>query len=190
MRSFFSLMICLCLPLQGGVATALISSATLATGVAVDPRSAGEQIDDSTLLFRTTQILNRDPQLHQQARVIPTVWQGRVLLTGEAPTAYLRSRAQQLVRGVSGVGEVWNEIRSGTPITSDQIARDIWLGSQIRARVLFSDRARLSDMKVVAENGEVFLLGRVTPEEGRRVTRLVSHVGGVRHVTTAWIPVR
>ncbi|HAT1681590.1 TPA: divisome-associated lipoprotein YraP [Klebsiella oxytoca] len=191
MRNYLlPLTIFLCLPLQGCVATALISSAALAAKTTVDPRSTGEQIDDTTLLLRTQHVLENDPALRQHARVVATVWQDQILLTGEAPTTSLREKALQLVRRVPGVRTVWNEIRPGHPISSGQIALDIWLASQVRTRVLFSDQARLSDIKVITENNEVFLLGRVTAEEGRRVATLTSRINGVHHVTTAWTLIR
>ncbi|EAN8329650.1 BON domain-containing protein [Salmonella enterica] len=81
---------------------------------------------------------------------------------------------------------MWNETRTGFPVSTGQKVNDTWLASDIRARLLLNRDTRLADIKVVTENNEVFLMGLVTPEEGQRVADLVSRISGVAHVTTAW----
>lgn len=116
-----------------------------------------------------------------------TVYQGDVLLTGEAPDDATRQAASETVNSVSGVRHIWNEIRTGSPVSTGQKVNDTWLASDIRARLLLNRNTRLADIKVVTENNEVFLMGLVTPEEGQHVTELVSRISGVTHVTTAWV---
>ncbi|ENV3662830.1 BON domain-containing protein [Salmonella enterica] len=149
------------------------------------PRSTGRQIDDGTLTLRVSHAIS-SAGLPLQARVTATVYQGNVLLTGEVPDDNARQTASAAVASVSGVRHIWNETRTGFPVSAGQKMNDIWLASDIRARLLLSPDTRLADVKVVTENNEVFLMGLVTPEEGQRVADLVSRISGVTHVTTAW----
>ena len=45
-------------------------------------------------------------------------------------------------------------------------------------------------IKVTTENGEVFLLGLVTEQEGQSAAQIASKVSGVKHVTTAFTYVK
>lgn len=171
--------------LSGCAPAVIITSATVVTRTATDPRSTGRQIDDGTLTLRVSHAIS-SAGLPPQARVTATVYQGNVLLTGEVPDDTARQTASEAVASVSGVRHIWNETRTGFPVSTGQKMNDIWLASDIRARLLLSPDTRLADVKVVTENNEVFLMGLVTPEKGQRVADLVSRISGVTHVTTAW----
>ncbi|HFZ9213970.1 TPA: division/outer membrane stress-associated lipid-binding lipoprotein [Salmonella enterica subsp. diarizonae serovar 61:r:-] len=171
--------------LSGCAPAVIVTSATVAARTAADPRSTGRQIDDGTLAVRVSRAIS-GAGLPPQAGVTATVYKGNVLLTGEVPDDAVRQTATQAVSSVTGVRHVWNETRTGTTISTGQKISDIWLASDIRAKLLLSRDTRLSDVKVITENSEVFLMGLVSPEEGQRVADMVSRVSGVRHVTTAW----
>ncbi|EAA9303402.1 hypothetical protein BHZ80_27885 [Salmonella enterica] len=70
--------------LSGCAPAVLITSASVATRTATDPRSTGRQIDDGTLTLRVSHAIS-SAGLPLQARVTATVYQGNVLLTGEVP---------------------------------------------------------------------------------------------------------
>ncbi|MBJ3815330.1 divisome-associated lipoprotein YraP [Shimwellia pseudoproteus] len=172
--------------LQGCIATAVVGSAAVATKTATDPRTVGTQVDDGTLELRVNKNLAKDEQLKKQARVSVTAYQGKVLLTGQAPTTDLSAHAKQIAMGTDGVTEVYNEIRQGAPIGLGVASSDTWITTKIRSQLLASDQVKSSNVKVTTENGEVFLLGLVTPTEGKAAADMASRVSGVKHVTTAF----
>lgn len=172
--------------LQGCIATAVVGSAAVATKTATDPRTVGTQVDDGTLELRVNKNLSKDEQMKKQARISVTAYQGKVLLTGQAPTTELATRAKQIAVGTEGVTEVYNEIRQGTPISLGVASSDTWITTKIRSQLLASDQVKSSNVKVTTENGEVFLLGLVTPTEGKAAADMASRVSGVKHVTVAF----
>lgn len=171
--------------LSGCAPAVIVTSATVAARTAADPRSTGRQIDDGTLALRVRHAIS-NAGLPSQAGVTSTVYQGDVLLTGEVPDDAARQAVTKAVSSVAGIRHIWNETRTGITISTGQKISDIWLASDIRTRLLLSSDTRLSDVRVITENSEVFLMGLVTREEGQRVADMVSRVNGVRHVTTAW----
>lgn len=186
MKHFPGISCLLLLTLLSGCAPAvIITSAAVAARTAADPRSTGRQIDDGTLALRVSRAIS-EASLPPQVRVISTVYQGNVMLTGEVPDEAVRQAATKAVSSVAGIRHIWNETRTGIAISTGQKISDTWLASDIRAKLLLSSDTRLTDVKVITENSEVFLMGLVTQEEGQRVADRVSRVSGVRHVTTAW----
>lgn len=176
--------------LQGCVAGVVVGSAAVATKTATDPRTVGTQVDDGTLEARVENAIGKDQQLKKEARVVATAYQGKVLLTGQAPTTELASRAKQIALGVDGAAEVYNEIRQGTPVSLGTASSDTWITTKVRSQLLTSDTVKSSNVKVTTENGEVFLLGLVTQQEGQSAAQIASQVSGVKHVTTAFTYVK
>lgn len=176
--------------LQGCIAGVVVGSAAVATKIATDPRSVGTQVDDGTLEARVESALSKDQQLKKDARVVATAYQGKVLLTGQSPNADLTARAKQIAMGVEGTTEVYNEIRQGTPVSLSTASSDTWITTKVRSQLLTSDTVKSSNVKVTTENGEVFLLGLVTQQEGQSAAQIASQVSGVKHVTTAFTYVK
>lgn len=176
--------------LQGCIAGVIVGSAAVATKTATDPRSVGTQVDDGTLEARVESALSKDQQLKKDARVVATAYQGKVLLTGQSPNADLTARAKQIAMGVEGTTEVYNEIRQGTPVSLSTASSDTWITTKVRSQLLTSDTVKSSNVKVTTENGEVFLLGLVTQQEGQSAAQIASQVSGVKHVTTAFTYVK
>ncbi|WP_330985584.1 MULTISPECIES: division/outer membrane stress-associated lipid-binding lipoprotein [Enterobacterales] len=172
--------------LQGCVAAAVVGTAAVGTKAATDPRTVGTQVDDSTLELRVNSALNKDEQLKKEARVNVMAWQGKVLLTGQAPSTDLSSRAKQIAMGVEGTTEVFNEIRQGEPIGLGTASSDTWITTKVRSQLLGSDQVKSSAVKVTTENAEVFLMGSLTEREGKAAADIASRVSGVKHVTTAF----
>ncbi|MCG8710389.1 divisome-associated lipoprotein YraP [Brenneria sp. 4F2] len=172
--------------LQGCVGAVVVGSAAVATKSATDPRTVGTQVDDGTLELRVTNAISKDDQLKKEARIVATAYQGKVLLTGQAPTTELAERAKQIALGVEGAAEVYNEIRQGSPVSLGTASMDTWVTTKVRSQILASDTVKSSNVKVTTENGEVFLLGLVTQREGASAADIASKVSGVKHVTTAF----
>lgn len=186
MRCFVSLIILLSSLLLGCVPTAIVTSAGITVLSASDPRSTGQQIDDKTLTLRLTHAI-RGAGFQPQINITATVYQGDVLLTGEVPDNTARKTVTKFVSSVTGIRHIWNEVRIGAPLQTGQKISDIWLASNIRTQLFLNSDVRLSDIKVITENSEVFLMGLVTSEEGKRIADIVSRISNVKHVTTAWI---
>lgn len=189
LRATFAVL-CSTLLLQGCIAGVVVGSAAVATKTATDPRTVGTQVDDGTLEARVENAIGKDQQLKKEARVVATAYQGKVLLTGQAPSTELASRAKQIALGVDGAVEVYNEIRQGTPVSLGTASSDTWITTKVRSQILTSDTVKSSNVKVTTENGEVFLLGLVTQQEGQSAAQIASQVSGVKHVTTAFTYVK
>ncbi|PHM39774.1 osmotically-inducible protein OsmY [Xenorhabdus mauleonii] len=187
MRLFSLLLLCLSsMLLQGCIGAAVIGSAAIATKAGSDPRTIGQQVDDTTLDARVSTAISKDPQIKAQARVVTTVYQGRVLLTGQSPNMALADKAKQIASKTDGTDIVYNEIRQGEPISLGTASVDTWLTTKVLSKILASDAVKSSNIKVVTENGEVFLFGIVTKEEGSAAAKIASETSGVKRVTTAF----
>ncbi|MBD2783924.1 divisome-associated lipoprotein YraP [Xenorhabdus sp. DI] len=187
MRLFSLLLVCFSVMLlQGCIGAAVVGSAAIATKAGSDPRTVGQQVDDTTLEARVSNAISKDAQIKAQARVVVTVYQGKILLTGQSPNMALAERAKQIAAKIEGTDVVYNEIRQGNPVTLATASADTWLTTKVRSKILASDAVKSSSIKVVTENGEVFLFGIVTQQEGAAAAKIASETSGVKRVTTAF----
>ncbi len=169
--------------LQGCVAAAIGGAAVAgATKVATDPRSMGTQLDDETLESRVNSAIKKDQQIKSEARISVTAYSGRILLTGQVPNENLREVASSLAKGVQNVNDVYNEVRVGPKVDFAQISKDSWITSQIKSKMLVDSKVKTSDVKVVTENNEVFLMGNVTQDQGHAAAEIARTVAGVTKV--------
>jgi osmotically-inducible protein OsmY len=164
-----------------GCAPLIVGAAAVGTGLMVtDRRSTGAQIDDETIEARAAVRLTE--QLGDQVHINVTSYNRQVLLTGEAPSAALKERAQQIVARVDNVRSVINEIAVMSPTTLPQRSGDVLITGKVRASLVDARDLQATAFKVVTEHGNVYLMGRVTQREAERATNIARQIGGVQRV--------
>ncbi|MGC7560905.1 division/outer membrane stress-associated lipid-binding lipoprotein [Pasteurella sp. PK-2025] len=168
--------------LQGCVAATIAGTAAVATKVATDPRSVGTQIDDETLEEKVRFAINKDAQVKSEARINIVSYTGRVLLIGQAPSNNVSDVAESLAKGVEGVSNVYNQIRIQPNLTFGQIAKDSIITTEVKSKMLLDARVKTSDVKVITENGEVFLIGNLTQSQADAAADLARNISGVKKV--------
>lgn len=167
--------------LQGCVA-ALIGGGAVATKVGTDPRTTGTQIDDETLEFKVENAIEKDAQIKNEGRVNAVSYNGRVLIIGQVPNSGVKDTASDLAKGVEGVTDVYNELTVGPKISITQISKDSWITTQVKSKMFVDGRVKATDVKVITENGEVFLLGNVTHAQADAAAEIASKISGVQKV--------
>lgn len=168
--------------LQGCITTAVVGTAAVATKVATDPRTAGRQLDDETLEEKVAYHLNKDAQLQEEARINVIAYSGQVLLVGQVPNEAAKETVQSIAAGVEGVKDIYNEIRIGEKIGIAQIGKDSWITTKIKSQLLLNAEVKTTDVKVITENGEAFLMGNLSETQANAAANVASKVSGVNKV--------
>lgn len=168
--------------LQGCLTTAVVGGAAVATKVATDPRTAGRQIDDETLEEKVAYNLNKDAQLKEEGRINVVAYNGKVLLIGQAPNEMAKDMAKSIAAGVEGVSKVYNEIRVANKIGIGQISQDSWITTKIKSQLLGNASVKATEVKVITENGEVFLMGNLSESQISAAANVARETAGVRRV--------
>lgn len=146
-------------------------------------RTFGSKIDDSLIETKAAvNISKAHADLADGSHIVVTSYNGIVLLAGQTPRADLKAMAEQAASSVQRVKKVNNELQVMAP--SSLLARnnDAWLTTKIKSQMLTDNSIPGSRIKVVTENGIVFLLGLVTQDEANRATSLVQSVSGVQKI--------
>ena len=99
---------------------------------------AGQRFRDTTNIRQS--LSKTDPKL--DAAVTVTVYDGRVLLTGQVPTPEMKMAAAQLARQQPNVRAVYDEIEVTRNDTFFDHAKDSWIGTEVRSDIVFDPEIR------------------------------------------------
>lgn len=171
----------LTLPLLTGCAAVVVGGAVGAAVVASDGRGVSTQVDDRGLSIRAQAAIADIQELEAQ-RVKILAYNSNILLYGQVAQSRQRDIAARAMRDVSGVNNVYNQIRIGDVVSFGQRTRDSVLTSRVRT-ALFTERDYdTSAVKVISENNEVFLIGILDRETAQTVIEIVRNISGVERV--------
>ncbi|WP_426140217.1 BON domain-containing protein [Pseudomonas sp. DWP3-1-2] len=146
-------------------------------------RTFGSKIDDSLIETKVAvNVAKASPDLDENSHIVVSSYNGIVLLAGQTPRADLKQMAEQAAAAVQKVKKVNNEIQVMAP--SSLLARnnDAWLTTKIKTQMLADSAIPGTRIKVITENGIVYLLGLLTQQEATRATNLVQGVSGVQKI--------
>ncbi len=147
-------------------------------------RSIGHSIDDQ---FIEPNVAEKIRQAHpdlgsNSSHVVVTTYNGVTLLAGQTPRNDLKQLAEKAARSVQGVTKVHNELQVLTPTSLLARSNDSLLTTKIKTKMLADTSVPASKIKVVTENGIVYLMGLITRQEANSAVNLVQGVSGVQRI--------
>lgn len=146
-------------------------------------RTLGSKIDDSLIETKVAvNIAKADPDLDRNSHVVVISYNGVVLLAGQTPRADLKNKAEQAAKEVQKVKTVHNELQILQPSSLAARSNDTWLTTKIKSQMLADANVPSTRIKVLTENGIVYMLGLVTKREGDLATQVVQGVDGVQKI--------
>jgi osmotically-inducible protein OsmY len=175
------------LGLGGCVGVAVVGGMAAAGGagyLAGQERGVNGLADD--LRIKTdveTALMRADPRFQQS--VTTTVYEGRVLLTGRVPTPQMKLAAGRIAGRTSGARAVYDQLVVAPPETVWDDAKDAWITTEIRSKMMVDAQVRSDNYIIDTENGSVYLIGSARNQaELDRVTQIARYVPGVRRVVS------
>jgi osmotically-inducible protein OsmY len=107
-----------------------------------------------------------------------------VLLTGEVNSESERQQAERFVQSQDNVKTLVNDLAVMPESSLTQRAQDKIISSQVRVILIQAKDIHSSAISIITERGIVYLMGRLTEAEAKRVAELVSssQIAGVQKV--------
>ena len=167
--------------LLSACAPLLVGGAMLGgTLMATDRRTSGAQIEDQAIELKA---MNRVREvLGDRGHVSVVSYNRAVLLTGEVLSEADKATVEQAVQRVQNVKSVVNDLGIMAPTSLTSRSNDTLLTSKVKATFIDAKDIYANAVKVTAERGTVYLMGRVTEREADRATELARTVSGVQKV--------
>jgi osmotically-inducible protein OsmY len=165
-----------------GCAPVVVGAVGVSAMAAADRRTVGAQAGDTEIELRASSRMS--DAIKGSKGVAVTSFNGRVLLTGQVPDEAAKADAERAVRQIPGVKEVHNELETAMRVSFSTTANDSAITARVKAGFVEQKVLSANAVKVVTENGVVYLMGLVTQREGPAYSAVASRVPGVRRVVT------
>lgn len=159
-----------CIPL-------MLGGAAVGATVFTDRRSSGTQLDDQTMAFKAQFQIGK--KLGDAVRVNAVAYDGAVLLTGDVPTQAAKDQAASIAQGVEKVKSVINQLDVGPAEPFEGRSNDAWLSSKVHTALLSTKNVPSGAIVTTVNRGVVYMLGKVTQEEGEMAAKTAANVGGI-----------
>lgn len=161
-----------------------ILSATTADPIEDDKyeRSTGSLLDDEIIETKALINIDKADSGLAQAHIVVVSYNGITLLAGQVNTEEQRQLAAKTVANISKVRRVHNELTLTGSTSMLARSNDAWITTKVKTKLLANSAVEGGRIKVVTENGVVYLLGLVTKDEATRAAEIARKTGGVQKV--------
>ena len=166
--------------LQGCAPLVLGGAAATGVSVAEDRRTLGTITEDEGIELKASSRIG--DAVKGNIHVNVTSYNRTVLLTGEVPTAAAKDQAGRVARAVENVHGLYNELAVSGVTSLTSRTNDAVITSKVKARFLDAQTFSPLHVKVITENGVVYLLGLVTRKEAQDATEIARTTSGVTRV--------
>jgi osmotically-inducible protein OsmY len=148
--------------------------------MAADRRTTGTYIEDESIELKASNQISL--KYKDTAHVNVACFNRHVLVTGEAPNEDAKSDISKIVAGITNVKAVSNELVISGKTDLSSRSNDSLVTANVNLRFLNNKVFQPAHVKVITENGTVFLMGMVFHKEADAATEITSTTSGVKRV--------
>ena len=158
----------------------MASGAVSGSMAATDRRTLGAQTEDKVILLKGENTASN--MVGDKGHVNVTSFNRKVLLTGEVQSEAMKQAVGNAIAQIENVESVVNELAIAAPASFTSRSNDTLITGKVAASFIDDKQLFSQSLKTVTERGTVYLMGRVTEQEGDRAARVASGVSGVQRV--------
>ena len=169
--------------LLSGCTAAVVGGAVAGTSVALDKRTTGDYVEDQNIKTKFARLFYEDRDLSEHTHINVTSYNRQVLITGEVLNSSQLQKLTDIANQIKNVRHVFNEAVVGIPTSMSSRTNDTYITSKIKTAILANiQELDGAQVKVVTENGVVFLMGLLSREQADKVTEIARTTDGVKKV--------
>ena len=176
--SFLSMM------LVSSCSTILVNT-TNREGIQENParRTPGAIVEDQSIETIIAVNLKADSLAFRETRFNVVSHNGVVLLVGQIESDSMKQKATEIIaKASSKIKRIHNELEITEKKGILSRGNDTWIATKVRALMLANDQISANQVRVVVENGAVYLMGILTESEGNTAANVARNVFGVTKV--------
>lgn len=161
--------------------TLVMQGCATLTGTDPGARTAGTIIDDQMIETLAKRRIFAEPGF-ETAHIAVVSLNGHILLVGQVASENLKRQAQRTVERLANVESVHNELTVGGSTSMVARTNDAWLTTKVKTKLITHDGVDGDRIKVVTEDGVVYLMGRVPRREAELAVQATGGVFGVQKI--------
>ncbi|HEU5281651.1 MAG TPA: BON domain-containing protein [Gammaproteobacteria bacterium] len=181
MKRILSLLLIAC-SLQGCIFVVGAAIGAAAAAGVYDHRTVEYTMRDVKTSNAIVEKIRANQAMRDNCHIEVTVFNGIVLLSGQTPSDAWRQQAEGYAQNTPNVDKVYNQLTIEGPTSSLTRASDSWITTKVRSLMLANQDLKSSSIKVVTENGVVYLMGIVSQNQANIAIDIARQVSGVQKV--------
>jgi osmotically-inducible protein OsmY len=145
-------------------------------------RTLGTLYNDQLIESTTKSEILNSSVLFESANVNIVSVNGIVLLVGQVPSEDTKIIAGGVARRMTNVRKVHNELLVSGPASLIVRSNDTLITTKVKTRMVSQESFPAGRVKVVTENGVVYLMGLVTRAEADWAVGIASNASGIQRI--------
>ncbi len=145
-----------------------------------DRRTSGAYVEDQAIETKAFDRIGK--QFQSAVHVNVTSYNRNVLISGEVPDDATRAQIEHIVANIQNVRKTHNDLLVAGNSSLTSRSSDSLITSNVKMRFMGDKRFSATSIKVVTENGTVYLMGIVNRAEAGAAAEVASGTSGVQRV--------
>lgn len=162
--------------------TAGVTVATSGAQAVYNRNHLRQQVSDNYITMQAYRKIYTDTDDFKKANISISTYDNDILLTGQVTNPKLSQEAERIVKTIQGVDAVYNHIAISAPISALTHMSDDWITTKVKSKLIAMNDIDPSHIKVVTDNGTVYLMGIVFPTEADTALDIARNTQGVQDV--------
>ena len=165
--------------------TTILVETTGEQGISEDPaeRTAGARVEDQSIETKVIVNMKSQEPEFRKANFNVISHNGVVLLVGQVVSNEMKNKASEIASQASSkIKRIHNELEIAGKTSLIARGNDAWIATKVRTLMLANSGVPSRQIRVIAENGAVYLMGLIDQSIGDDAARLARNVSGVTKV--------
>lgn len=141
-----------------------------------------KNLDDQYITMQAYQAIYVNHQEYKETHVAIDTFNNQVLLTGQVSNEDQQKEIEALVKDIPGIEKVYNFTSLSGPSSSLSRISDTWITTKVKSKLIASNDIDPSLIKVVTENGTVYLMGILPKDQAETAVDIAENTDGVQGV--------
>lgn len=150
-------------------------------GVPATDRTVAQRILDQSIENTARLNINAlDETLPKRSRIGIDSFYSHLLLTGEVPDVETKNNIINIVSSMPDVKKVHDGLNVAPSKGVSYTVHDGYITSKLNAKILASKTIQTSQLKVVTDDGIVYILGKLTPTQRGHLMNIIESTEGIK----------
>lgn len=167
---------------SGCIPAVFVAGGAAGAAITNDNRKMQTISDDTDTAYQANNLIQADKELASKTHINVTMFNGTVLMTGQAPTAALKQKAETTIQPLKKIRKIYNQIAIAEPIGAFARSDDALITTNVKTRMLTTTDLKSNQFKIVTENSVVYIMGLTTRKQADMAVEVARHSSGVKQV--------
>jgi len=168
--------------LAAGILQGCMNAAVTGAQAVYSRHGIQSTLNDHYIMMKAERAIYLDTTRFQDTNVCVSSFNGVVLIAGQVENNAQRVEIEAIVKKIPGVREVHDATTLSSPSSAMIRVSDAWITTKIKTKLIAMNDIDPSQIKVVTENGVVYLMGIVPPDQADIAVDLAKTTEGVQSV--------